>query len=149
MPRTAKLIEWFGKSDDHRAPGSVRLRVFDRESGKCHLCNLLITDRKWDLDHETALINGGENRESNLKPAHRSCHKKKTAADVAEKAKVAAVRAKHVGAAVPTTRPLQSRNTFSKPDKQRQPSKREPLPPKAIYAARDDQAKSILERNRA
>lgn len=27
MPRTAKLIEWVGKSDDHRAPGTVRDRL--------------------------------------------------------------------------------------------------------------------------
>lgn len=101
MPRTVK--EWIGRTDDHRAPGKVRQRVFDREKGICHLCNQPIQapGQKWDLDHVVALINGGENRESNLKPAHVKCHKEKTARDVAEKAKVAAIRAKHIGAARP------------------------------------------------
>lgn len=101
------LPEWIGKTDAHRAPEKVRLRVFDRSGGICHLCDLPITDRKWDLDHEKALINGGENRESNLKPAHRKCHKAKTAADVAEKAKVAAIRAAHLGARTAPARPMQ------------------------------------------
>lgn len=91
--------EWFGATDATRAPARVRQRVFDREGGKCHICNQPIQapGQKWDLDHVHALINGGENRETNLKPAHRKCHKDKTAADVAEKAKVAAIRKKHLG----------------------------------------------------
>jgi 5-methylcytosine-specific restriction endonuclease McrA len=94
--------EWIGKSDDHRAPGKVRQRVFDRERRICHLRGTEIqTGQKWDLDHIVALINGGENREANLKPAHRKCHKDKTAADVAEKSKIAAIRGRHTGAIRP------------------------------------------------
>lgn len=95
------LPEWIGKSDDHRAPGKVRDRIFQREGGKCHLCGLEINGKKWDLDHVVALINGGENRESNLKPVHRKCHVDKTAQDVAAKAKAAAIRQKHTGAVTP------------------------------------------------
>ncbi|QIB36837.1 HNH endonuclease [Rhizobium oryzihabitans] len=103
MARTVE--EWIGKSDDHRAPGSVRDRIMSRDKRICHLCQSEIqVGQKWDLDHVTALINGGENRESNLKPAHRKCHVEKTALDVAEKAKVAAVRKKHLG----ITRPKQT-----------------------------------------
>lgn len=99
MART--VSEWIGNSDDHRAPGKVRQRIFDRDN-RCHLCGCEIQiGQKWDLDHVKALINGGENREANLKPSHRKCHKEKTARDVAEKAKVAAIRQKHIGAAVP------------------------------------------------
>lgn len=98
MART--LPEWIGKTDDHRAPGSVRDRIFQREGGKCHLCSQEINGKKWDLDHVKALINGGENRESNLKPVHRKCHVEKTAQDVAAKAKAAAIRQKHTGAAI-------------------------------------------------
>jgi 5-methylcytosine-specific restriction endonuclease McrA len=98
MSRT--VSEWIGKSDDHRASGKVRQRIFDKDR-RCHLCDVEIQiGQKWDLDHVVALINGGENRESNLRPAHVKCHKAKTALDVAEKAKVAAVRQKHIGAAV-------------------------------------------------
>jgi len=49
-------------------------------------------------DHIVALINGGENKESNLQALCGQCHRYKTAADVAEKAKVAAVRRKKHGA---------------------------------------------------
>jgi 5-methylcytosine-specific restriction protein A len=99
MART--VSEWIGKSDDHRAPGSVRDRILKREPC-CHLCSLPIDGTKtWDLDHVVALINGGENRESNLRPAHRKCHVEKTARDVAEKAKIAAVRKKHNGSVRP------------------------------------------------
>ena len=96
MPRALPI--WIGRDDNHRAPGKVRQRVFDREHGCCHLCEQPIQPgQKWDLDHVVALINGGENAEPNLKPAHRKCHKDKTARDVAEKAKVAAIRQRHLG----------------------------------------------------
>src|SRR6478736_99625 len=95
MSRT--VDEWIGKSDDTRAPPRVRARIFDRDNS-CHLCGQPIQiGQKWDLDHVKALINGGENRETNLRPSHRKCHVEKTAKDVAEKAKVAAVRKKHLG----------------------------------------------------
>lgn len=92
------LPEWIGQTDDQRAPPRVRQRVFDREKGTCHLCKTKIQPgQKWDMDHAIALINGGENSEANLKPAHRKCHIDKTAQDVAEKAKIAAIRQRHHG----------------------------------------------------
>ncbi|MFC5385141.1 HNH endonuclease [Aquamicrobium segne] len=94
MARPVK--EWIGDTDEQRAPPRVRLRVFDNEGGKCHICRQPIIGKKWALDHVIALINGGENRERNLKPVHVACHAEKTAADVAEKAKVAARRKAHL-----------------------------------------------------
>lgn len=100
--------EWIGKTDDHRAPGKVRQRIFDRDC-RCHLCGIEIqVGQKWDLDHAKALINGGENRETNLRPAHVKCHKEKSARDVAEKAKVAAIRQKHIGAKTAPVKPIRS-----------------------------------------
>ncbi|WP_312619141.1 HNH endonuclease signature motif containing protein [Agrobacterium pusense] len=99
-----RVDEWIGATDDQRAPPRVRERIFTRDS-TCHLCKCEIqTGQKWDLDHVKALINGGENRETNLRPAHRKCHVEKTALDLAEKAKVAAIRKKHIG----ITRPKQT-----------------------------------------
>ena len=50
-----------------------------------------------EQDHKVAIINGGENRESNLRTLLKSHHKTKTAADVAEKAKVYRKRLNHLG----------------------------------------------------
>lgn len=95
--------EWIADTDDQRAPPRVRQRIFDDCGGKCHICGLIIVGKKWALDHVTALVNGGENRQSNLKPVHIACHAIKTAADVAEKAKIAKIRQKHHGIVDPPT----------------------------------------------
>ena len=91
------LEEWVGKTDDAKVPPRVRVRIFEREGGKCWISGRkIMPGEPWDLDHKIALINGGEHRESNLFPALRSAHREKTKADVALKAKVAAVKAKHI-----------------------------------------------------
>src|SRR5690348_6861813 len=96
MPRAVE--EWIGSSPDAKVPDRVRLRIFDREDGRCWISGRKIRPGDlWDLDHKIALINGGEHRESNLFPALRDKHREKTRADVAEKAKTAAVRKKHLG----------------------------------------------------
>lgn len=111
MARTLK--EWIADTDDQRAPPRVRARIFDRHGGKCHICRQPIIGKKWALDHVKALINGGENAEFNLAPVHIACHAEKTRQDVAEKARIAAKRQKHIrvvdapkmqGQPMPTTR---------------------------------------------
>lgn len=95
MPR--ELPEWIGKSDDTPAPPRVRLRVWDRCEGKCHRCARKIpVGDKWILEHLIALINGGENRETNLCLTCSWCKPVKDAEDVAVKSKTAAVRSAHV-----------------------------------------------------
>ncbi len=99
------LSEWIGKHRGVNIPPRVRLRVFDRDAGICHLCKLPIkTGETWQADHVIALINGGEHRETNLAPAHSHCHVGKSAQDVKEKAKVAKVRGKHTGAVRPSSK---------------------------------------------
>lgn len=104
------VTEWIGKTPDAKIPPRVRARVFLAHDGICHL-----SDRKigpadaWDLDHIIALVNGGEHRESNLAPALRDKHREKTAEDVAEKSKVARIRAKHLGIYPKSPRPIPSR----------------------------------------
>lgn len=127
MARTAKLKEWIGETDDQRAPPRVRQRIFDDCGGKCHICDTVIVGKKWALDHVKALINGGENRQSNLRPVHIACHAVKTAADVAEKAKVAAIRQKHTGAKRPSSA------LARKAPKQREPSRHQQLAPKQLF----------------
>lgn len=131
MART--VPEWIGKSDDHRAPGKVRDRIMAREGNRCHLCTReIVSGEKWDLDHVVALINGGENREANLKPAHRKCHVEKTAADVAEKAKTAAKRMRHLNIRPAPAKPIQSA-PFPKTAKAERRQTKPSLPPRRLF----------------
>ena len=90
--------EWIARHDDEAIPKRVKLRVFERHNGICHISGRKITAAdQWDCDHIVALCNGGGHRESNLAPALRDKHRAKTAEDVAAKSKTARVRAKHLG----------------------------------------------------
>ena len=95
--------EWIGKTDDAKIPPRVRVRVFLRHEGICHLSKRKIKPGEpWDLDHIVALINGGEHRESNLAPALRDKHREKTAEDVAEKSRIYRKTAKDLGIRSPS-----------------------------------------------
>jgi len=107
--------EWIGASPDAAIPKRVRLRVFERDNGICHISGRkIMPGDAWDLDHIVALINGGEHRESNLAPALRDKHREKTAADVAEKARTARVRAKHLGIKKPSRFACSRTSAFKK-----------------------------------
>lgn len=90
--------EWVGATPDSAIPKRVRLRVFERCGGRCHISGIKIQPGdKWEVDHVIPLVLGGANAESNLAPALSTEHRKKTAADVAQKSKDRRVRAKHIG----------------------------------------------------
>lgn len=91
--------EWIAKHDDQKVPDRVRMRIFDREGGICHLTGEKIDPVRdeWDVDHKVALILGGEHREINLFPAKREPHRRKTAVEMKVKAKIARTRKKHLG----------------------------------------------------
>ena len=91
--------EWVGKSDDTPIPDRVKLRVFERCNGRCTKCTRKcgIGYEPWDIDHDKALINQGQNRESNLTLLCKECHKAKNRDDVAMKAETYRVKAKHLG----------------------------------------------------
>lgn len=114
---TRTVPEWIGKTDDSSIPPRVRVRVFDRQGGRCAECDrkLGVAGEPFDVDHITALVNGGENRESNLRALCRPCHRGKTAADVAQKAKDNRVKAKHLG---------QKKTAFPLPGGRKSPWKR-------------------------
>lgn len=104
---TRATPEWIGKSDDSAIPPRVKVRVFERHGGRCHISGRIIrAGEAWDLDHIVALCNGGEHREMNLAPALAAPHKVKTAADVAEKATVYRKRVKHLGIESRKGRPM-------------------------------------------
>lgn len=114
--------EWIGKTPDSAIPPRVRLRVFDRHAGRCHLSDRKIRPGElWDCDHVVALINGGEHRESNLAPALRDKHRQKTAEDVAEKAVTYRKRSSALGIK-PKRKQIQSAG-FQKAEPQRSASR--------------------------
>ncbi len=94
------LPEWIGKTPDTAIPARVKARIVMGQDGICACgCDVKLgaAGEAIEFDHEVALINGGENRESNLRALRRPCHAQKTRADVAEKSTVARKRDKHLG----------------------------------------------------
>lgn len=98
--------EWFGKTPDAAIPPRVKLRIWEREGGKCHISGRkIVPGDAFEYEHFVALCNGGEHRESNIGLALTDKHKEKTAADVAEKSRIARKKAKHLGIRS-TSRPM-------------------------------------------
>ena len=95
--------EWVGTTPDAKIPPHVRLRVFERFNGICQ-----ITKRKiragdaWAVDHVVPLADGGAHSETNLVPVLEIAHRQKTSAENTSRAKVRAIKAKHIG--IRTTR---------------------------------------------
>lgn len=105
MPRS--IPEWIGKTDDTPVPPRVRLRNYDEHDGTCHICGQKIkSGQLWETDHLVRLKDGGENRESNLRPAHKDCHQTKSACENTEQARIDRVRKKHLGIPTRKGRPL-------------------------------------------
>jgi len=49
------LPEWFGKTPNTPAPARVRIRIFERCEGKCHISGRKIAPGEpWELDHNMA-----------------------------------------------------------------------------------------------
>lgn len=96
-----------------------RVRLFDLHGGKCHLCGEKIkVGDAWDLEHLVPWELTRDDSDDNVKPAHKSCHKEKTADDVAAIRKADRIRAKHIGAWPKSKSTIQSRGF---------PRSREPL----------------------
>lgn len=101
MSRT--VPEWIARHDNQKIPDRVKLRILERENFTCHLTGQKIDTLRdeYDFDHRVALILGGEHRETNLFPAKREPHRRKTAVEMKVKSKIARTRKKHLGIAKP------------------------------------------------
>jgi len=110
MTTSRSVPEWIGKTPDTPAPPRVRIRVFERHGGKCHISGIkILAGDEWDMEHIKPLHRGGENRESNLAPALRQAHREKTKLEMADKAKADRIRAKHLGVYPKSRNPIRSR----------------------------------------
>jgi len=82
--RTARLKEWVGKTPEAMPGQTVLLRLYAKQNGICACgCGQVmnLNRDKVDCDHVIAVIDGGENRESNLQLLLNACHKRKTSAE--------------------------------------------------------------------
>lgn len=104
--------EWIGKTPDTPIPPRVKLRILDRQGHRCAITGIPFGPKfQPEFDHEIALANGGENRESNLRAIIAQEHKKKTAQDVKAKSKSARIRKKRLGLHQPRQKIPGSRGT--------------------------------------
>lgn len=95
MPR--KVEEWIGRSDDSMPGKLVRDRLSRAQGDCCATCRHAFgPKRRAHCDHVIALIDGGENRESNLQMICADCHKAKTSAEATARAKTRDIRASHI-----------------------------------------------------
>lgn len=77
-----------------------RAELFLEHKGICHICKTRIDAERgeaWEVEHVLALEISGRDDWENLRPAHVSCHKFKTAADKKIIAKGNRIRARHLG----------------------------------------------------
>lgn len=125
-PKIAKaqgrsVKEWIGKTPDSRPPKAVRLRIFERHNGICHISKKkILPGDEWDVEHIVRLDDGGENRESNMAPALKNPHRQKTGQENSRGKKADRAKMKHLGIKDEPARPLESRNDLAgrpKPEK--------------------------------
>jgi 5-methylcytosine-specific restriction protein A len=102
--------EWIAKHPDQPIPKIVKLRIWEREGGRCYLSGKkIMPGDAFEFEHVIALANGGEHREGNIRLALKEAHRAKTSADAALTAKIRRQRLKHIGGWPASKTPLRSR----------------------------------------
>lgn len=95
MPR--KVDEWIGRNDDAMPGKLVRDRLSRAQGDCCATCRHAFGPKRLaHCDHIVALIDGGENRETNLQMICTDCHKVKTGGEATARAKSRDIRAAHI-----------------------------------------------------
>ena len=90
--------EWIATHDDQPIPKRVKLRIWEREAGRCYLTGAKIRPGdSYEFEHVIALRAGGQHREGNIRLALTGAHKAKTADDRQVIAKTDRIAAKHRG----------------------------------------------------
>ncbi len=127
---TRSVSEWIGKTDNHMPPATVRQRILERANFKCHICGGEIDRPGWHADHVPPLKDGGENRESKIKPAHDKCHRILTAKQAVDRAPIERQKMKHSGAVRPAGK-LRGQTFTAAPKPDRIMTKS--LPPRRLF----------------
>ena len=91
-----------------RLTAAERARCFEAARGFCALCKRKIdAGQDWEVIHPIALGLGGRDVPWNRAPAHYRCHRTQTAkVDQPQIAKATRQYQKHIGANLPSRRPL-------------------------------------------
>ena len=96
MSRSVPL--WEGATPDAEIPKRVKLRIWDREDGRCYLTGRKIRPGdSYEFEHVVPLRLNGLHREDNIRLALTEAHKEKTADDRQRIAKADRIAAKHNG----------------------------------------------------
>jgi len=113
---TRSVDIWRGTTDDAAIPPRVKLRIWNREGGRCSITGRkIMPGEPFDYEHRVALCNGGSHDEMNIVLVLRGkVHQAKTARDVAIKAKTDRMAKKHLGIWPRSPTPMRSRNTFKR-----------------------------------
>lgn len=82
-----------------RISPTERARIFEREEGFCHLCDGKIhVGQAWEISHAIPLELGGPDEGTNLRIAHRVCHRAQTSTkDVPAIARAKRRQRAHIG----------------------------------------------------
>lgn len=93
-----QVPEWVGSSDDAPIPDRVKLRIWSREKGRCHLSGkVILPGDKYEFEHIVGLARGGQHREFNIALALSGPHKIKSADERRQQAKSDRIRKRHFG----------------------------------------------------
>lgn len=102
--------EWVATHPDQAIPKAVRMRIWEREGGRCWISGRKIQPGDaYEFEHVIALANGGEHREANIRLALKDAHRAKTSDDAKLTAKIRRQHLKNIGAWPKTKSPLRSR----------------------------------------
>lgn len=106
--------EWIADHPDQDIPKRVKVRIWERCEGRCHITGAKIdaVRDQFDFEHIRRLADDGEHRELNIALALRIPHRAKTARENSDGAKADRARLKHMGLWKKSKRPLRSRNTL-------------------------------------
>ncbi len=76
-----------------------KVAIFLAAQCRCHICGALINPQHelWEVEHVIPLAMGGKDDETNLRPAHKSCHAPKTVLDQSSIAKAKRLEARRLG----------------------------------------------------